>query len=349
MLKRIVLLTALALTPPATAAVLLSPADRVHIAVVDAEELTGDYIIRSDGTISFNQFGPVPAAGGDELALQERLRQVLQRYLKYPAVAVRLQAAGPINVVVTGAVYRPGPIILSVATLNGPPTQVVGAPLPALPQVVGVGPQLAPAGLGDGQGDLAPLRTLATAIKAAGGILPNADLERVALMRGGVTRTLDLRSALEDSSGADTTAIEEPLLAGDRIHIPRGNKVLQVALQRSQLAPEQIQVTVSGANLPNGGQVLLPTGSRLVDGLTAAGATGGSFLGNGRTVTLSRLDPATGQPLQTRLALDAAVQGESPYLLQGDAVYVSEGSASNFLDVLGRLTPFAFFLNLFKP
>jgi polysaccharide export outer membrane protein len=333
---RILVLLALALllTEPARA-VLLSPADRLRITVQDAEELSGDYIVRPDGTISFNEFGPVPAAGTDEMALSARLETLLRRYLKRPVVSVRLQAAGPINVTVTGAVYRPGPLILS--GVNSAAAAPMAAP---------VGTGVSPVGL-DGLGDLGPARTVAAAIKAAGGILPNAELGTVTLTRDGRTRRLDLRSSLEQSDPTlPADGANEPLLAGDRIHVPRGKRYLSAALFRSQLAPDQIQVTVSGA--PKAGVIVLPSGSRLVDALTAAGATGGSFLGVGRWLVLSRIDPVSAEPVQARLGLDAAVEGENPLLLQGDAIYVYDGPLSNFFDTIGRVLPVAWFINLFR-
>jgi len=338
----------LLLTIAPVQAVLLSPADRVRITVVDAEELSGDYIIRGDGTISLNEFGPVPAAGSDEQALALRVQQLLQRYLKRPVVAVRLQAAGPISVIVTGAVYRPGPVLLAGTTANtiAPPIQPIGAGVGATGGLVlgSVAPTLAPAT--DGQGDLGAIRTLATAIKAAGGIQPNADLERISLTRRGLTQEFNVLSSLEGQDSGDS--LQEPLVAGDRIFVPTRTKLLAAAISRSQLAPDQIQVSVSGMNLPRAGQIFLSPGARLIDALTVAGATGGGFIGSGRSVTLSRIDLGSGQRVQTSLGLDQAVQAESPLLLQGDAIYVTEGFTSNFFEVLGRLTPLAFFFSLFK-
>jgi len=66
----------------------LAPDDKVKIVVFGEAELTGQYLVGSDGRISFPLIGMVQAGGLTLAQLQERLTQQLgARYLKHPKVS----------------------------------------------------------------------------------------------------------------------------------------------------------------------------------------------------------------------------------------------------------------------
>ena len=76
-------------TSPATQADVLVPGDGLRITVAGEEELSGGFVVNSDGNVRLELLGAVPAAGLSPAALQERLRQLLAAgYLKNPQVLV---------------------------------------------------------------------------------------------------------------------------------------------------------------------------------------------------------------------------------------------------------------------
>ncbi len=88
----LIVLGACSLEAPAVAPVQadsLRPGDGIHITVTGEDELSGGFIVNSDGTVRLELLGPVPAAGLTPAAFQEDLRRRLAAgYLKAPQVAV---------------------------------------------------------------------------------------------------------------------------------------------------------------------------------------------------------------------------------------------------------------------
>jgi len=84
-------------TSPVTQADVLAPGDGLRITVAGEEELSGGFVVNSDGNVRLELLGAVPAAGLSPAALQEKLRQLLAAgYLKNPQVLVeRVAMARP--------------------------------------------------------------------------------------------------------------------------------------------------------------------------------------------------------------------------------------------------------------
>ena len=76
-------------TSPAASADVLAPGDGLRITVAGEEELSGGFVVNSDGNVRLELLGAVSAAGLSPVALQEKLRQLLAAgYLKNPQVLV---------------------------------------------------------------------------------------------------------------------------------------------------------------------------------------------------------------------------------------------------------------------
>jgi polysaccharide export outer membrane protein len=68
---------------------LLKPGDALRITVAGEEELSGGFIVNSDGSVRMELLGAVTAGGLSPAAFQEKLRQLLAAgYLKNPQVQV---------------------------------------------------------------------------------------------------------------------------------------------------------------------------------------------------------------------------------------------------------------------
>jgi protein involved in polysaccharide export with SLBB domain len=85
----------------------LGPGDKVHVAVVGAEDLTGDYAVGDNGTIGLALIGDVKAAGLTRAQLERDLEKKLaEGYLKNPRVSVSILNYRPFYIL--GEVKTPG-------------------------------------------------------------------------------------------------------------------------------------------------------------------------------------------------------------------------------------------------
>lgn len=77
-------------------ALVLKPGDALRITVAGEEELSGGFIVNSDGSVRLPLLGTVPAAGLSPATFQAKLQQLLgSGYLKNPQVAVERLATPP--------------------------------------------------------------------------------------------------------------------------------------------------------------------------------------------------------------------------------------------------------------
>jgi polysaccharide biosynthesis/export protein len=86
----------------------LGPGDRVGIRVLGADELAGEYVVQSDGTVRMLMIGDVRAAGLTPDQLERAIEAKLKagRYLTQPHVSVAVLAYRPFYIL--GEVTRPG-------------------------------------------------------------------------------------------------------------------------------------------------------------------------------------------------------------------------------------------------
>ena len=104
----------------------LGSGDKLHIAVVGAEDLTGDYSVGDNGTIGLALIGDVKAAGVTRAQLERDLEKKLgEGYLKNPKVSVAVINYRPFYIY--GEVKTPGTypfasgmrVVSAVATAGG--------------------------------------------------------------------------------------------------------------------------------------------------------------------------------------------------------------------------------------
>jgi protein involved in polysaccharide export with SLBB domain len=85
----------------------LGPGDKLRIQVLGAEDLTGDYSVGDNGTISSPLIGEVKAVGLTRAQLEQAMAQKLaQGYLKDPKVSVTITTYRPFYIF--GEVNKPG-------------------------------------------------------------------------------------------------------------------------------------------------------------------------------------------------------------------------------------------------
>ena len=85
----------------------LGAGDKIHIKVLGAEDLTGDYTVGDNGTISSPLIGEVQAGGETRAQLERRVEKKLaEGYLKNPKVSVSILQYRPFYIF--GEVAKPG-------------------------------------------------------------------------------------------------------------------------------------------------------------------------------------------------------------------------------------------------
>lgn len=85
----------------------LGPGDKLHIQVLGAEDLTGDYVVGDNGTVSSPLIGDIKAAGQTRAQLERDMEKKLaQGYLKNPKVSVTILTYRPFYIM--GEVTKPG-------------------------------------------------------------------------------------------------------------------------------------------------------------------------------------------------------------------------------------------------
>jgi protein involved in polysaccharide export with SLBB domain len=96
----------------------LGPGDQLRISVFNEAELTGQFVVGSQGTISYPLVGDVRAAGLTIQEFTDTLREALLAYIRQPIVSVQVENYRPSFIL--GEVQRPGtyPYSASLTVLN---------------------------------------------------------------------------------------------------------------------------------------------------------------------------------------------------------------------------------------
>jgi polysaccharide export outer membrane protein len=85
----------------------LGPGDKLHIQVLGAEDLTGDYVVGDNGTIGSPLIGDVKATGLTRAQLERDMEgKLAQGYLRNPKVSVTILTYRPFYIY--GEVSKPG-------------------------------------------------------------------------------------------------------------------------------------------------------------------------------------------------------------------------------------------------
>ncbi|MEO0698740.1 MAG: polysaccharide biosynthesis/export family protein, partial [Pseudomonadota bacterium] len=176
----------------------LGPGDRLEVSVLgDEGRLSGTYVIDSDGTLALRGLPPLAAAGTTTAEFTQTLRnQLLNADMVRPlhsAVRVALIENAGVSVSVGGAVFQPG----AVRAGERKPESRIGLKEGAV------------------SGDDNVTRTIAGAVRAAGGVRPDADVQRIYLIRGRTYAEFDLSGFIHGWTSRDVA-----LASGDRLIVP---------------------------------------------------------------------------------------------------------------------------------
>ena len=308
----------------------LAPGDRLDISVLgDTDRLTGIYVIESDGTVTIDGLPPIMIGGLSPQAATEALRaQLVAARLVRPlrnAVRVGLVESAGVSIAVTGAVFAPGAVRAGERT---PESRV---------------------GLKEGlvNGDDNVTRTMAGAIRAAGGVRPDADIQRIYLIRGRSYAEVDLSGLAHGWSSRDIA-----IASGDRVIVPSRTCFDEELARPTPLTPPGIRVYMSNLTRSannNAGAAIgqqttsLPYGTRLLQGLVAANCVGGSYMNADRRAVLISRNPINGRSIVVerdieKLVRDASRDAHDPYLMPGDSIACYDSRWTNLREAIGLLS-----------
>ncbi len=320
-------------TPP------LSPGDRVMVSVAEGEEFSGTFAVDVDGVLNLPFLPPLQAQGVKARTLEKTIAAALIEggFFKpdWVLVSVRVRQWAPIHVRISGAVFQPGRLLINTRK----------APEKALLETLNTG-------------DYAPDRLLAGALRAAGGVRPDADLRNVLIERGEQRYRTDLSGIF---SGEDVRDLA--LAAGDRVIVPSTGVFHGALMRPSQITPPGIRVFLSNLTVPalnNASAAVgkhateLPYGTRMLAAAVSANCLGGTQATNAeRHAVLVSINPATRKTEVLERNLHdlmrrADDEQHNPYLLPGDAIACYDSGVSNVRDIARTITDVVNPLYLFR-
>ncbi|WP_421992637.1 polysaccharide biosynthesis/export family protein [Qipengyuania sp.] len=308
----------------------LAPGDRLVIRILgDSDRLSGTYVVETDGTVRLRGIAPTRAGGGSLQDLETALRgRLLAAGIVRPlrnAVSVSLIEAAGVSVAVSGAVFEPSAVRAGERT---PESRI---------------------GLKEGAvtGDANVARSVATAIRAAGGVRPDADVQRIYLLRDGAYVELDLSGLVNGWAARDV-----PITSGDRIIVPSRSCFDTKLARPTPLTPPGIRVYMSNLTRSannNAGAAIgkdatsLPYGTRLLQALVAANCVGGSYMQSDRRAVLISRNPISGRSVVIerdieKLVREADRDAYDPFLMPGDAIACYDSRWTNLSEAIGLVS-----------
>ena len=301
-----------------------SPGDRFNVFVPGSPEFGGDYAVNADGRVILPFAGEVEAIGLTNRELTRKIEDALVRSGAFKRdkflLSVRPVQYAPINITVSGAVFLPGRFVINniVAADKG---------------------EKALAKYGD-----SPIeRFVPAALRAAGGVRPDADLTHIVLQRGRKVFVLNWQGAM---TGAPVDDV--PLLEGDHIEVAEAPCFQSALVRPSQITPPGVKLFLSNLTLPatsnansanNAEARSIPYGTRLLAGLVAANCVGGSRASNAARygVLISR-NPKTMQTEVIQRSIEDMVLNSNrdsvnPYLMPDDAIACYDSAVTDAREI----------------
>ncbi|QFT84612.1 Polysaccharide biosynthesis/export protein [Halomonas sp. THAF12] len=305
---------------------MLGPGDRLRIQVVgDDGRLSRAYVIDDYDRLELPGLAPLDTRGKTlrqvETTLAERLVEAgLVRPLPR-VVDVSLMESAGLSVPVSGAVFQAGTVRIGERARE-----------------TLVGQREGPA-----SGDANSERSVAAAIRAAGGARPDADLTRIRVVRGQRWTELDLSGLLDGTRLGDVR-----LSPGDRVIVPSTACFDERLVRPSPLTPPGIRVYLSNLSRPaasNANSAIgkesssLPYGTRLLQGLASANCIGGSAMNAHRQAVLISANPLNGRSVVIQRDIEGMLEHAqrdriNPYLMPNDAIACYDSRAMNARDAI---------------
>jgi polysaccharide biosynthesis/export protein len=330
----------------------LSPGDRLEVSIPNDTYFARVYEVNQDGNLEIPYLGLLPVGGLEPPEVQTKLSEALIEKKFFPPnrlqLSVQVLLWAPVQVSVAGAVFQPGRILI-----NDPSDP------PAITSFSTDSRQVT--------GSYPVRRYLTVAVRAAGGVLPTADLTQVKLVRNNQEQIVDLSGIFVGSPIVDI-----PLIAGDQVVVPPSDRFQPELMRPSQITPPGIKVFVSNLTVPAtsnatsavGNQqegITFPYGARFSQAVISANCAGGIVATNAdRKAILIRVDTLSGKTTVVERKVEDLLRNstsneDNPPLLPRDGVACYDSDMTNTRDIfrsiselLNPLNPLILLLNFLR-
>ena len=299
--------------------------DILRVRIADMDQFDGLYQITAKGTLELPFAPALVATGQSRKVLTQKIQDELVRlkwfYKESVNVDLSLVQMAAVNVSVIGAVFNPGRVMVN-SRPNSKPQEVIQ-------QASGV---------------FSSGRDLVSALGAAGGIRPDADLSEVYLKRGNKVLHVPLNKLI-DGNGFGQTPL---LIEGDQIIIHSTGVVNAKLIKPSQITPPGMRVFMSNLTAPSlsnaqaavgSASTSLPYGSSLLDSVISANCIGGTHQANAsRSVVLITRNFGSNQQLVVSRTINQLLANSSnhmvnPFVMPNDGLACYDSKFTNFRDV----------------
>lgn len=307
----------------------LSVGDRLAISILHGDDFAAEVEIDASGNIYLPYLPAIYAKGLSVQQLKSKVKQTLiDEELMY-ATAIRVSVTplkwAPIEVTVTGAVFETGQHLINHKSVTEIQDDDRGQ-----------------------AGDQAIDRTIGAALRASGGIRPDADITKIVLIRNHQRMSVDFGGIMNGKPVPQIT-----LVAGDSIHVPSSMKFDDALVRPSQITAPGIRVFISNLTQPASSNsqsavdteaTRFPYGTRLLSGAIAANCVGGAQTTNAsRHLLLVTKNPLSGQMDVVERAMDALIGKAwdphfNPVLLPGDGLACYDSRVTNLREIARSLT-----------
>ena len=309
----------------------LSPGDRIRLLIPEGELFNGIYEVDTDGTIAIPYLQPIPVVGLEIPMLESLIKNQLieKKYFKASFLQISLTPLelAPIQVNVSGETFQPGRVLI-----NNRNPEVRAQQLP------------------QASGDYSPERFLTSALRAAGGVMPTADVSKITVIRQNKKITVDFTGVF---TGEEVTDI--PLVAGDLVIVPKRQEIDPKIVRPSEITPPGILVFLSNLSIPANSNSSagitkdstgFPYGSRFSQAVVAANCVGGIKSTNAaRRAVLVRVNRVTGETIAIDRAIEDLIRNSqdnvaNPFLMPQDSVSCYDSTVTevrSILDFIGDI------------
>ena len=297
--------------------------DLVDIRVGEDETFNGAYVISRDGTLKLPFLRPIPAQGRTTNDIEDDIaRQLLndEFYADRPRISVRVADFASVIVGVSGAVFEPHSV-----------------------EIGGVSGDRADGRRQDALGASSEGRNLSAALRAAGGVRPDADISAVQVRRGATVYTLDMRGVFEGQNVVDIM-----LLTGDEIDVPSRQCFQEDLMRPSPISPPGVSLFLSNLTQPatdNASSAIgrsvreVPYGTRYIQAVIDSNCVGGARGSSAdRSAVLFSRNPVTGVSVVIERDIENLLRRADrddfdPYLLPGDALACYDSAITNVTEI----------------
>lgn len=315
---------------PALAGARLTRNDLISLRVEEDETFSGDYVISRNGTIDLPFMSPVRAQGRLAREVEADIAaQLVSRdfFVERPRVSVRVADFASVSVGVSGAVFEP-----RLVEIGGVPGDQIDSRRQAA------------------LGASTEARNLSAALRAAGGVRPDADISAVKVRRAGRVYTLDMRGVFEGQNAVDIM-----LLTGDEVSVPSRGCFQDDLMRPSPISPPGASLFLSNLTQPATGNAVsaigrevreVPYGTRYMQAVIDTNCVGGARATSAaRSAILFSRNPVTGVSVVIERDIEEMLRRPDrddfdPYLLPGDSIACYDSTVTNIGEigrVLGQL------------